>query len=257
MKRDYFSRLSLWARWYLSKKEAAEVLEDYREIIDGRSEEELRRDIGRPKDAVCCLVQPAVYQRWLKVFAVLSAAVLIPAVSPFFHHRMFWWNIPYAVNQIPEAMLLAVWILSFLWFRQNGGRTAAFPKAVLLWMLVPAAGMVWAWYIASAALYQLTVLRDYLIQHPLLGQGIHLTLLWSGLAMGLVSLLGLIKARLGDRRWRALYVFGLTGTLLNLSVWAFLTSMNLDVHPGWQTPILIRCMSITVLGLAGTAVSLC
>ena len=87
MKRDYFSRLSLWARWYLSKKEAAEVLEDYREIIDGRSEEELRRDIGRPKDAVCCLVQPAVYQRWLKVFAVLSVAVLIPAVSPSGFYR--------------------------------------------------------------------------------------------------------------------------------------------------------------------------
>lgn len=256
MKRDYFSRLSLWARWYLPEKEAAEVLEDYREIVEGRPEEELRRDIGKPKDAVCCLVLPVVYQRWLRVFAVLSGLVLIPAVSPFLH-RLFWWNIPYAVNKIPEAMLLAGWVLSFLRFQQNGKRTAAFPKAVLLWMLVPAAGMVWAWYIVSAALYQLTALNDFLVQHPLLGPGIHLTLLWSGLAMGIVSLFGLIKARLGDRRWRALYVFGLTGTLLNLSVWAFLTSMNLEIHPGWQTPVLIRYIAITVLGFVGTAVSLC
>ena len=43
MRWDYLSRLSLAARWYLPPAEAAEGLEDYREIVEGRSEEELRR----------------------------------------------------------------------------------------------------------------------------------------------------------------------------------------------------------------------
>ena len=38
MRRDYLSRLSRAARWYLPPAEAAEVLEDYREIVAGRSE---------------------------------------------------------------------------------------------------------------------------------------------------------------------------------------------------------------------------
>ncbi len=48
MRWDYLSRLSLAARWYLPPAEAAEVLEDYREIVEGRSEEELRREVGGP-----------------------------------------------------------------------------------------------------------------------------------------------------------------------------------------------------------------
>ena len=49
---DYLSRLSRAARWYLPPAEAAEVLEDYREIVAGRSEEELRRDLGTPRAAM-------------------------------------------------------------------------------------------------------------------------------------------------------------------------------------------------------------
>ena len=48
MRRDYLSRLSRAARWYLPPAEAAEVLEDYREIVAGRSEEELRRGLDAP-----------------------------------------------------------------------------------------------------------------------------------------------------------------------------------------------------------------
>ena len=65
MRRDYLSRLSRAARWYLPPAEAAEVLEDYREIVAGRSEEELRRDLGTPRAAMRQLAQPKAYRRWL------------------------------------------------------------------------------------------------------------------------------------------------------------------------------------------------
>ena len=59
MRRDYLSRLSRAARWYLPPAEAAEVLEDYREIVAGRSEEELRRDLGTPRAAMRQPAAPA------------------------------------------------------------------------------------------------------------------------------------------------------------------------------------------------------
>ncbi|MCI9113213.1 MAG: hypothetical protein HFF96_02975 [Oscillibacter sp.] len=79
MRRDYFSRLSRAARWFLPPAEAAEVLEDYREIVAGRSEEELRRDLGTPRAAMRQLAQPKAYRRWLAAFAGLTVCLLLPS----------------------------------------------------------------------------------------------------------------------------------------------------------------------------------
>ena len=75
--------------------------------------------------------------------------------------------------------------------------------------------------------------------------------------MGLTGLFGLVQARLGDRRWRAVYILGLTGVLTSLFVWSMLSSMSLDFSTGWQTPLLIKLSLRTFAGLAGTAVALC
>ena len=77
-------------------------------------------------------------------------------------------------------------------------------------------------------------------------------------AMGLIGLRGLLLSRLGDRRWSAVYVLGLAGVILSLSVWALLTSLYIDLSAvGWQTLVWIRYLFITFMGLLGTGVSLC
>ena len=88
MRRDYFSRLSRAARWYLPPAEAAEVLEDYREIVAGRSEEELRRDLGTPRAAMRQLAQPKAYRRWLMVFGVLAACLALPMAMA--RNEIYW-----------------------------------------------------------------------------------------------------------------------------------------------------------------------
>ncbi len=258
MKRDYLSRLSRAARWYLPPAEAAEVLEDYRELIEAepKGEEELRRDIGSPKEAVGQLVQLKAYQRWMTVFAVLVACVLLPAVTPVLY-RLFWWNTAYQVSQIGWTFLLAGMVLSFLWFQQNGKREGSLPKGVLPVMLIPLAGMAWSWLVALTALFWLGPMAQFFTEHPTSGPVIHWTLLLSGLVMGLTGLFGLVKARLYDRRWRAVYVWALAGILLCLSVWTFLTSMSLEFTTGWQTPLLTKYILITLAGLVGTGVSRC
>nr|WP_325204139.1 hypothetical protein [uncultured Oscillibacter sp.] len=105
MRRDYLSRLSRAARWYLPPAEAAEVLEDYREIVAGRSEEELRRDLGTPRAAIKQLAQPKAYRKWLAVFLILSACVLLPAV-----------------DSTLEGLSLSVWLsgMSHMFWNSNG-----------------------------------------------------------------------------------------------------------------------------------------
>ena len=65
MRGDYLAKLSQAARWYLPQAEAAEVVEDYRDLIqqEPRSEEELLRDLGSPWSAARQLAQPGAYRR--------------------------------------------------------------------------------------------------------------------------------------------------------------------------------------------------
>ena len=259
MRKDYLSRLSRAARWCLPPAEAAEVLEDYQDLIEQepRSDEALRRDLGNPKDAVGQLVQVKAYRRWLAVFAALAVCALFPAVGPILS-RLFWWNEIFWFTQLDWAYLLAGWVLSFVWFQRNGRKESALPRGIFPAMLVPLAGMVWSWYIALSAMYWMTELYEFLSKNPMLAPNLYLTLLCNALIMGLAGLFGLIRARMGDRRRREVYVLGLAGAVLTMSVWALLSCMDLSFSDtGWQTPILLRYIIITLLGLVGTGVSLC
>ena len=123
MKRNYLSRLSRAARWYLPPAEAAEVLEDYREIVEGRSGEELRRDLGTPRAAMRQLAQPKAYRRWLAVFLVLSACVLLPAAGVV--RSELSWLFGLFLNDLMQTpryaeMLLPLGtVLALVWFRRN------------------------------------------------------------------------------------------------------------------------------------------
>lgn len=253
MRWDYLSRLSLAARWYLPPAEAAEVLEDYREIVEGRSEEELRRDLGTPRAAMKQLAQPKAYRRWLAVFAVLAACVLVPMVMA--HNDVYWSPL------IRPACALAFCLgtgLSLLWFRRNGRRKDRMPKGIGVLLALILLGMAWVWLWAGLVLTESWTLLNTIAAYVIEPRTISWYLALEILAMGAVSLFGLVKARLGDCRWRAVYVLGLGGTILTISFYLLLTSMNFDgFTPGWQTPYMIRYMVITLTGLLVTGVSLC
>ena len=105
MRGDYLAKLSQAARWYLPQAEAAEVVEDYRDLIqqEPRSEEELLRDLGSPWSAARQLVQPRAYRRWVAVFAVLDIAMflfLFLPVSPFKLRTEF--TLPLCGNNIDQ-----------------------------------------------------------------------------------------------------------------------------------------------------------
>ena len=132
------------------------------------------------------------------------------------------------------------------------------PRTVLVLLVLILLGMVWVWFWAGLVLTESWTLLNTIAAAVIRPRTLHWYLVLEVLAMGAVSLYGLVKARLGDCRWRAVYVLGLTGVILSLSVWGLFNGMDLSFSaPNWQTPILLRYTEITLLGLIGTAVSLC
>ncbi len=261
---DYFSRLSRAARWYLPPSEAAEVLEDYREIVKGRSGEELRRDLGTPGAAVKQLVQPKAYRRWLAVFVFLSAPVILLTVdevvselSLCLYHLL---GVTYFINSFAWSSFIAALSLpvgvavSLVWFQGNGEKSRGLPKGMVPFFSVNMVGMAWVWFITWAVLELRFDVMDALFSSRI--WLVHLTLIADTLIAGVTSLTGLIRARLEDRRWRAVYVWGLMGVVLNVFLWKLMTSMN-PIDGVWQGSYWIRLVFITFIGLLGTGGSLC
>ncbi len=265
MRRDYLSRLSRAARWYLPPAEAAEVLEDYREIVAGRSEEELRRDLGTPRAAMRQLAQPKAYRRWLMVFFVLSACVLLPAVDPILEglsltvwlsgiSHMFW-NSNGSIARLSVPLFPLGIVLPLAWFQRNGRKGRALSKRTLPIFALILLGIAWVWFLFWAILAERFDVIDFLF--PDLTWTVRLITCLNILIAGAAGMTGLIKSRLEDRRWRAMYIWGLTGVVLNSFLWQTFTRMNLESSVGWQGPYWIRLIFITAVGLLGTGVSLC
>ncbi len=74
---------------------------------------------------------------------------------------------------------------------------------------------------------------------------------------GAAGMFGLVKVRLGDRRWLAVYILSLTGAGLAIFLWGMMTRMSFDGSENWQLSYWIRLGFITLAGLLGTGVSLC
>ena len=277
LKRDYLSRLSRAARWRLGAKEAGEVIADYREIVGDppRSEEELVRDLGRPLDAVKPLTDPKAYRLWLAVFAVLAVCLAFPGLSaPWGTWRdTFSWLFHIPRARVPA--LLGV-VLALAWFRRKGEKRGRLPRAVPVLLAILAAGLAvvlaadWAWmhdpekFSAMWGKMAIDRIGDMRLDTP------HLTsrsfsflgnaLTWGGgLGTTAVGIFALVKARMGDRRWTAVYVLAMTVMLAALESLGVLSNMDISSGPAWNylSPYFHACTALAAIGLMGTGVALC
>lgn len=275
MRKDYLSSLSRAARWCLPPAEAAEVLEDYRDLIEQepRSEEALRRDLGSPWSAARQLVQPKAYRRWVAVFAVLAACVLLPAALPLLRELMepaiFRFpalDLPWRIYSFCGAIvpfrgifLLIGMALALVWFRRGSGeeRHWNLPKGVMPLLLLLLMGMAFQWVNAWILLHEPVKIWEWLTSEIV--KALRLAMTLDMFVMGVIGMFALVKARMTNRRWRAVYIPALAGSVLGMAIYALWCYADLSVvgTAGWQTPILLEYIAITVLGLVGTGVSLC
>lgn len=92
----------------------------------------------------------------------------------------------------------------------------------------------------------------------LYGTAAYWTMNLAGTAAAVLVFFGLVKARISDRRWRALYITGLMVLAECVLVTAALVSMDLDAaSSGWWVSYAGIMGGIGFMGLAGAGVSLC
>ena len=256
-------------------------MEDYRDLIqqEPRSEEELLRDLGSPWSAARQLVQPRAYRRWVAVFAVLAVCLLPPSALPLLRElseqAVFqfpaadWpWRIVSLCGKIVPFLgvfLLTGAALSLVWFRRRSGeeRRQPLPRGVAPLLLLLLIGLAFEWVVIWISLELILESQNALAKiwgwmTSDIAAVMRLAMALTLFVMGIVGMLALVRARMTNRRWRAVYVLALAGSILGMSVFALWTSMDVSFSStGWQTPLLLRYIAITVLGLIGTGASLC
>ncbi len=254
MERDYLSRLAWSARWYLPPAEAREVLEDYREILGGRPQEELVQDLGSPGAAVRRLVQPKAYRRWLAVFTVLALCVLLPAAGLLLRRYLWRLDIGWDLTPFAGAFFLLGTMLALAWSRREGVREGrALPRGAAAMLALLLAGVVWAWCMVWLVLAWSPPLSEFLERASLSPRRLVSALHWTCWAAALLGVFGAVKARTADRRWASVYLLALTKTTLSLYILGELTSMNIAGGRGWA----VGCGLIAAVGLAASGAALC
>ena len=296
MKKDYMTRLERAARWRLPRREADDVIADYRDIVGNppRSEEELRREVGDPEKVIQMLVSPPrAYRVWLGIFAALTVLLLAAALgysplTPFWRVSLWYeWGggwLPgdpeYSIMSALPVLHLAVGAaLCLVWFRRWGEKgNGSLSKGLPICALLMLAGILLAWWAVwrccSSPEQFLTIWTE---DTSFIGEGdgpaysgrssqtmatVGAWLFRAGLVTALIGMAALVKARTRDRRWAAVYLLALTAAVLTLAVLAMLenfSSLNplCDVVPAnWFQPYLPRFAVITAAGLVGAGAAL-
>ena len=275
MAKDYLTRFSRHARWYLPPEEAAEVIADYRELLSGdpRPEED---ELGAPEQAVRLLIRPRETRRWLAVFVLLACLALVVPLGGLygfpFHFGILttipvletiWEWYEDAFSLLSAGIPLLGTVLALVWFGKNGPKEAGGPPFRRMLPMLAAAVLT---ILLALGVFWLMVSLDsgqlssaWAEAHLFLVRRLHLVLELAGPACGALAVLGLVRARLEDRRWRAVYILCLAGAALCAGVLAPMRSMSLD-HSGasaWWLGYLWRYLAITAAGLLGAGVGLC
>ena len=275
MKKDYMTRLERAARWRLPPKEADDVIADYREMVGDppRPEEELLRELGKPKDAVRSLVQPRQYRIWLAAFAVMAFCVL--ALS-FSQYEWRFWLIYFedyfygTRDSLSRVVTVLGAVTALVWFRWQGRKGARLPRAIpiLLAALLACCGgiLLYCWagsrdFDSFAAMWG--TYNPWVGPNSVTGISASVHLPRSFMAEGsvIIAVAGvfwLVKAWTRDRRWAAAYIMALTVILAALNV----VNMTMDLErisavEELFRQILLQSAGITAAGVVGAGVALC
>jgi len=274
MKKDYMTRLECAARWRLPRQEAEDVISDYRDIVGDppRPEEELLRDLGKPRDVIRPLAERKAYRTWLAAFAVMAACVLIPGHSGFGIYSWTFYRLCFDEGGLHLGPVLALLgaALALVWFRRRrDGSRSPIPKGIVIAL---AALLVW---IGLIFLFHWAILYDldgFLamggMMKPLIGpqgslvpRSVDLSrsaMCYLPYFVSYAALYWLVKARVSDRRWTAAYILTLTAIVISMETLGQTQTMDATVSfDVIMRTNLVKCSAFTAIGLVGTGVALC
>lgn len=223
----YLDRLSRAAYWQLSREEAADIMNDYQEMFEEKLSmgESLPDESGDPYQVIKCLRNNKQYFTWMFAFCAMLMCLFSMTACLFLREYALW---------IVVCMYIFSEVLSVLYFRATDRERVYGPRpGGLSWLL--AAELIIALVILSvvAVLFAGFNPKMLLPFWDILGPeniGVTITRVIETAALILagLSVLGLYKAKINDRRWRALYSFGITVIALFALIISAMHSVDLS-----------------------------
>lgn len=226
-KTKYLTRFSHIAKWRLSYQEADEVIEDYEGFFaqSSRSEHEVCLELGSPAAAVSTLGGHISYGYWLIAFSIQAISLLVPffillvkrpPLSLFISQPVI--N-PYAI----QALVGSGFLTSLFFFRPRKNFTdKKLPKTIIfsleaLFFVAITLGVLTTVFFVK--LYSTDTFPAYSPQLPFMFS-------LSGTVFMTAGMWALVKSRMCDRRWRAVYILALTLLFICLSILDVLTCLD-------------------------------
>lgn len=228
-KAEYLSRFSRALKWRMSYQEAEEVIHDYEELFDqnNKREEEFCRELGNPVIAAGHLKDERAFQSWLVVFGIQLLPIAIVSCLLF---SMSSYNIVISSIELQPYLVIAVSFLgiavSFWWFRpRKEFKDKKLSKGIVFLLIVL--------YLFAVSMVLLTA---YFF-HRLFYIGVSISfakffvsiLKLSGIILALLGIFAIVKSRICERRYRAVYILAVIFLLIIVFFFQVLTSMDFFV----------------------------
>lgn len=247
----YRKKFACAVRWRLRRSEADEVLADYEEIFAQREKEgddALLEEFGPPLQAARVLTDKKEYRRWLAAFGVMVLSLLL---CEFMLLRVSTAQYPAAV----PLVLYAVGLLTALnWFRPHRKERKKLPLPKGLLPVLVGLGAISV--VCAVVLAGLFTQAWASLPLEWYGPIVQWTMEIAGVIASLAGLVGVVKARMSDHRWSAVYVMALLMVTECLLVLAVLGSV-FSFSPAWWVPWAVQAAVVGLVGLVGVGVSLC
>lgn len=246
LKITYFKKLCCAARWLLPQKEAAELMEDYRDMIAEVGEEHAEEKFGPPAKVALAVADRREVVGWHLVLG----AILV------FLFFMVHWTLHATFYSIASLAMVAVAVgLLFLWFGCDVRRNPfkGLPKR-FLFSLIPIIVLI------ILLLGPIYFLPRFLVSPYMFDEwGMVATILQiCVLIFAVVGGAGVILARLFDRRWRAVAVLSFTVICMSIHFLSILYNMNPTFSAADHLFANSReCMFIAGAGILTAGLGLC
>lgn len=138
---NYLNELSLEARWFLPHQKAADLIEDYQELLEELGEDEVRNRFGSPKKLVREFSQPFQRRRWQIVFGLLLFCALIPVLYSLIHFYAVF-DSHFAMDLLLGGLVLWAGLEIFWGLRNSWNARNIFPAKPLLLLLESIPGLL-------------------------------------------------------------------------------------------------------------------
>lgn len=246
LKISYIHRLSLAARWLLPHAEAVEVIEDYREMLAGREEKTLKERFGPPLKAVLSVAERGKMLAWVLFFAVA-----------LIFHFFFLYSVKYTSYYTLVVLVMSAvtsgLLLRLLGLEKLRNPLRGVPKHILgLCILL----VIFIILLFTPAYY---LLRFYNNPYPwYYNTRFYSVLYGSVIFFTLLSLMGIILARMLDRRWRAVSILSLTVVCVAFYFLSIFGNMDPSCDPVIDVVLLNHeGIVVAIAGVLTAGVGLC